>query len=170
MTYEERFIEHLVGLVHAGDRAALARLRRGAGRRPGESVDALREVVPHLPPDPWKHDGYFLVAGLFGLHPLHTNAQQNLGGVFRQFGEHESNEKRFRALLNSHEDELGGHLIRAMALARAKEIPVNFRLLLEDVLHWTHADRFVQIRWASSFWHAVSETFEAQEKSAEQAQ
>lgn len=169
MTYEERFIEHLVGLVRGGDRASLARLRRGTGRRPGESVDALREVIPHLPPDAWKRDGYFLVAGLFGLHPRHTDSQQNMGAVFRQFGEHESNEKRFRALLNSHEDELGGHLQRAMTLARAKEVPVNFKLLLEDVLHWTHVDRFVQLRWASSFWYAGSDKSEAQGTAADQA-
>lgn len=66
----DRFITFLQSLVAKEDRGALAKLRRGLGKTPGEAVEMLPLVVPKLPENrTWEHDAYFLVASLFALHP-----------------------------------------------------------------------------------------------------
>lgn len=147
----DRFVGYLEGLARKEDRGALAKLRRGAGKRPGSAVDALPLVVPFLPADPWQADAFFTVSALFGLHP-EPGGRGTMGDVFRQLGEHESAQKRFVALLNSHEDELREHLRHAVTLARSKDVPINYRQLLRDLTNWTHPDRFVQLEWARAYW------------------
>ncbi len=151
----DRFVDHLEGLERREDRGALAKLRRGVGRRPGEAVESLPLIVPFLPFDDRQADAFFCVAALFGLHP-EPGGRGNFGDVFRGLGEHESAQKRFVALLNCHEDELGEHLRHAVTLARFKNVPIDFRQLLRDLTYWTHPERFVQLEWAKAYWgHAA---------------
>lgn len=147
----DRFVAYLEGLERRGDRGALAKLRRGAGRKPGESVDALPLVVPFLPQGDWDTRSFFTVGALFALHP-EPGGGGNFGATFRALGDHDSARKRFAALLDAHEDELGEHLRHAVTLARSKGARVDYRQLLWDLTHWTHPQRFVQLEWARAYW------------------
>jgi len=149
------FVGHLQQLAQRDDRAALAKLRRGLGREPGEVVEALPLVVPWIPDSPagrWA----FVVAPLFALHPSHADAG-DFGRSFRLLGDEESFEKRFSALLNSHEDELPARLRQAVALMKSKDVRIDFRRLLRDLTGWSHESRFVQLRWARSYWGRPTE-------------
>jgi CRISPR system Cascade subunit CasB len=147
----DRFVSYLEGLERRGDRGALARLRRGAGRRPGDAVDMLPLVVPFLPPGDWDTEVFFTAASLFALHP-EAGGGGNFGATFRALGDYDSAKKRFAALLDCHEDELGEHLRHAVTLARSKGARIDYRQLLWDLTHWTHPDGFVQLEWARAYW------------------
>jgi len=153
---EQRFIAHLRRLHADDDRAALAHLRRGLGKPPGSVVGMYRLVQPWLPDNlpQRREDVFYLVAALFAAHP-EPGGHGDLGGNFAKLAakrDSESIEKRFVAIVNSHEDELPNHLRHAMSLLAADSIPVDWVQLLLDLQRWTHPERFVQRRWARSHW------------------
>lgn len=147
----DAFVSHLEGLARRKDRGAIAKLRRGTGRTAGSAVDALPLIVPFLPSDDRAAESFFLVGALFGMHP-EPGGTGNFGDAFRRLGDHESAKKRFLALLNAHADDVGEHLRHAVSLARAKDVPIDYRRLLRDLTHWSHPERFVQLAWARSYW------------------
>lgn len=157
MSNIDRFVSYLESLANREDRASLAKLRRSLGKPPGTVVDALPVVVPFLPKDTREHWAYFLVGSLYALHPENTN-EGNMGDAYRGFGDHESAEKRFTALLDCHADELGEHLRHTISLSRSKNIPINYRQLLRDILHWSHPDKWVQLQWARNYWNPSKNT------------
>src|SRR5713226_3326700 len=82
----DRFIKSLEKLIQGEDRAALASLRRGLGKPPGEAVEVYRYIFPftqdlHLR----QEDAYYTVATLFGSYPTENwrrdeeNKRTNLG-------------------------------------------------------------------------------------------
>lgn len=150
-------------------RSALAMLRRGLGKEPGEDANVMRYVVPWLPSDtrPWAEHPYFIVAPLFALHPLAGGAG-NMGSHLRavQKGKQseEAVERRFIALLNAHEEELDWHLRQAVSLCKANQVPVNWHALFRDVRGWSHPNHWVQRDWAHSFWGRSSQEDAAKEK------
>jgi CRISPR system Cascade subunit CasB len=161
---EERFVEYLEELDRNEDRAALAALRRSLGKSPGEAAEAHRYVLPFNPAT-WEESAYYLVGGLFALHPQSWRRDErdksltNLGASFAWLGSVDSKsiEKRFVALLNCHEEDLTEHLRHAIGLLRSKEIPVDWVQLLKDLRNWNHPDRFVQLSWARAFWGRADE-------------
>jgi len=153
------FIGYLLGLAREGreDRAALAALRSGLARAPGDAHRMHRYVVPYLgdrahPSDLW----FYVVGALFAYHPEHAPGR-TMGVSFRELAGHEgasdSIEARFVALLNSHPDDLPDHLRQAVGLLRARKVPVDWFRLLDDLMNWGHPDRFVQGKWARDFYH-----------------
>jgi CRISPR system Cascade subunit CasB len=163
-TRGERFIEELVVLYEQEDRAALAALRRGLGRPPGETIEMHPYVTPFAQGLSRKQeDAYYLIAALFGLYPgeIWTSSEgrqrTNLGASLRWFANasnSESIERRFVALLNAHTDDLSEHLRQTISLLKSKDIPVDWRQLLRDVINWDDDDRFVQRNWSKAFWGA----------------
>lgn len=160
---ERAFARYLEGLHEREDRAALAALRRGLGKRPGEAAEMHPYVVPWLPPDamPGQEETYYLIASLFAWHPTgwpagaHPREATNLGASFArlaQRAESGSLEGRFVALLNCHQEDLPAHLRRAVGLLKSKEIPVDWAQLLSDVRSWGWESRSVQLEWARAFW------------------
>lgn len=156
----ERFIKFLEDLERNDDRAALAALRRSLGKHPGEASEAHRYILP-FNPAVWEEPAFYLVAGLFALHPANwrtedsDDRQTNFGASFawlRSKTDSESIEKRFVALLDCHEDDLSDHLRHAVSLLRSQEIPIDWGQLLKDLRNWNHMDHFVQRRWARAFW------------------
>lgn len=157
---QERFVKYLEDLERTEDRAALAALRRSLGKSPGEAVEAHRYVLP-FNPQFREEPAYYLVAGLYALHPANwrkgedDQQQTNFGASFARLKskiDSDSTEKRFVALLDCHEDDLGEHLRHAVSLLRSKEVPVDWGRLLKDLINWNHPDRFVQRSWARAFW------------------
>lgn len=158
-----RFIEYLEQLAEREDRAALAALRRGLGKAPGEAAEMHPHVVRFLPYNshPQRDEVYYLVAALFAWHPQPWHGDEemerltNLGASFARLSrqdESDSIEKRFVALLNCHRDDLPDHLRQAVGLLRAHEIPVDWAQLLRDIHGWGWESRSVQRAWARAFW------------------
>ncbi len=175
--HQTSFVTYLKGIASRKDRAALAHLRRGLGKPPGTAPEVFPIIVPwtHTMRD-WDADIYYLVGALFGSHPMNTD-EGNFGDTCRTVhrqrraergsGEDEgvdSLETRFVALLNAHLDDLQWHLRHAVDLAEGAEVPVNWAELLYDLSYWTHPDRFVQRRWANSYWAGRSAADESDEQ------
>jgi len=167
----ERFISYLEDLARNEDRAALAALRRGLGKRPGEAAETHRYVL-RFNPEQWEETAYYLVAGLFAMHPESwsrkeddkrlTNLGASFAGMKSKADSDSSIERRFVALLDCHEDDLAEHLRHAVSLLRSKEIPVDWLQLLQDLRNWTHEERRVQRRWARAFWGGAQTSNEQQ--------
>lgn len=153
---ESAFIKSLEKLYHDKDRAALAKLRRGLGKKSG-TPDMCRYVVPYIPAEttPYHLNRYFLVASLFALHPEPAARGTSMGKVFRaMMGTSQSIEKRFENLLAVDAEDLAGHLRQAVSLAKSKNIRVDFHQLFYDIdsNNWNRQDRRVQLQWARDFW------------------
>jgi CRISPR system Cascade subunit CasB len=172
--WRDGFIKHLEKLRDQEDRRALALLRRGLGRDPGTVPEMYSLVVPWVPENRYAEDAAFLVAALFAWHPQ-AGGQRTLGASFAALvgsnpNSKESFEQRFVSLLNCHHDDLADYLRQAVSLLRSKEIPVNWRQLLQDVLGWDHESRFVQRAWAREFWRAVEQPTDMGETNEEAAE
>ncbi len=157
---ERHFVQYLQSLATGQDRAALARLRRGLGKAPGESADLHRHVVPFLSPIPdhAEETAYYLVASLFGLYPEGqsspgVSAPANLGASLAGIAADVPGvERRFVSLLNAHVDDLSEHLRQEVGLLRAHAARLDWAQLLTDIRSWDAPTRFVQRAWARSFW------------------
>lgn len=165
---DQRFVAHLQELVKREDRAALAALRRGLGKTPGETPEMYRYVVPWVGSNAprWTEDAYYLVAALFALHQESWHAAEdrrgatNLGaslGFLKLKTESESVERRFVAMLNSHRDDLHQHLRHSVALLRSNDVAVDWLQLLRDIQSWGRPGYSVQRAWARAFWRGREE-------------
>ena len=153
---EFAFVKRLESLREGNDRAALAKLRRGLGKKMG-TPEMYPYVIPFLPSNEWQHQTYFLIASLFALHPEPSPRGWTMGTVFRRIDEgsnSESVKKRFFHLLSADGEDVGEYLRHAISLAKSKNVGVDYHQLLYDLSFWDHPDRFVQIRWAKDYWGA----------------
>jgi len=157
------YLERLTKPENRNGRAALAALRRGLGRRPGEAA----EMYPYLVP--WtgnrsgrREEAFYLVASLFASHPVpwHGEGAANFGASMARVKGQEGGDgtqRRFAALLSSHYDDLPEHLRHAVSLCASKEVPVSWIRLLRDLPDWDDDRRRVQLNWAREFWKRVEE-------------
>ncbi|MFH0872522.1 MAG: type I-E CRISPR-associated protein Cse2/CasB [bacterium] len=154
--YDSSFIASLERLRDEKDRAALARLRRGIGKKMGHSPEMMPYVVPYLHESPRDPALCFLLASIFGIHSEKAGQGVSFGAVFKEVfkksGESESVEKRFKSILSASSDDIGGHLRHAVSLAKGRGVPVDYYRLFYDLKQWEHPDRFVQLGWARDFW------------------
>lgn len=143
------------------DLAALAALRRGLGRKPGEIAEPYRIILtlPGAHPAPWQEDACFLVGGLFAWHQRPwlgaADGPTNLGAsLHRHAASMPGNgaERRFVALLNADREDLPTHLRHIIGLLRASETPIDYAQLLRDILAWNAESRHVQRAWSRAFW------------------
>lgn len=160
----EKDISPLVGqlerLRDRDDRAALARLRRGLGKRLG-TPQMYPYVIPWVGQERFHIERGILVASLFALHPAAAPRGRSMGIVFRHMldgNNQDSLERRFSALLSASTEDVGGHLRHAVSLAKSKDIHVDYDRLLKDLYGWSHPDRYVQLNWARDFWTQASQT------------
>lgn len=159
---EQRFVGYLRELVAREDRAALAALRRGLGKAPGEAAESHRYVVPFTSDLSARREAaYYQVAALFAWHQGSWQADSadphstNLGASLERLAARSmgsSVERRFVALLNSHADDLDAHLRQVVGLLKAGDVPIDWARLLRDLQHWDSEDRQVQRAWARAFW------------------
>jgi len=163
MSLDERhktFIGYLLNLAKEGeeDRGALAELRSGLGKEPGEMARVHKHVVPFLSEKNYNDRGYYLTATLFGAFPRHQKGR-SLGAAFCPLKQRsDSMEARFVALLNAHSDDLDGHLRHIVRLLESAKPPQPFDwfLFFDHLLHWDHPDRYVQLQWACDFYRSDS--------------
>jgi len=155
---------------YEGDRAALAALRRGLGKEPGEAPELFPLVVPRLHRvPPWDEGRWYLVAALFGAHPVSWSDPEppagtrvrNLGASFaiarravarRAEGSVGGLDRRFAVLLASDRRELRDRLRQTVSLLRAHGAPVDWAQLLCDLRSWDAPNRWVQREWAREYW------------------
>ncbi len=154
----DRFMAHLREL----DRGALAELRRSLAFAPGAHVPAFRYVESFAPQGRLRRAAYYLTAGLYALHPTHVEGR-DFGWSVRELQrrhESESTEARFLALLDSDSEQLPNRLRQMVSLVKSHEVGVDWGRMLADVLQWGHPDRYVQIRWAQSFYASAPDNAE----------
>lgn len=168
------FIEYLERVRDGNDqsraRAALATLRRGLGKEPGEDANVMRYVVPFLPAEaqPWHDRPYYLIASLFAFHPDPGGAGdmgKHFAAIRQATGSEEAVERRFTALLATHEDDLTYHLRQAVSLCKAHGVPIDWHQLFDDVQRWGNSNRWVQRTWARSFWGRTQDEQQSESES-----
>jgi CRISPR system Cascade subunit CasB len=72
-------------------------------------------------------------------------------------GESKGPERRFRTLLDTDIADVQSPitaLVRQIKGKKDKKIPVYYPQLIADLCNWNHPDKFVQDRWARTFWRA----------------
>lgn len=138
--------------LDAGERA---RLKRCAGQTLAEARHgALGLFFRVLPPDvpASQHDLYFLAASLYPM--TDAGGSGDLGASLRQTRKPKSAkglDRRMEILLDADEAQLPYRLRQVIHLLQANRVRVDWPQLLYDLLYWTHSNRFVQRRWAQSY-------------------
>lgn len=142
------------------NRSMLAELRRGLGRRPGETPGMFPYIVPFLHDEHRSEEAnLYLIASLFALHPASVstgNMGDHLRALAHAAGDDTATTRRFVQLLNQSKDNLETPLRQHISMLKAKDIGVNWHQLLRDLRQWGHQSHFVQKNWASSYWRTGS--------------
>jgi CRISPR system Cascade subunit CasB len=148
------------------DRRATAALRRSLSLWPAAPPDAVRVVAPFLPEHAtgWRETVLYLIAGLYAMHPCaksgDTGFVRSFGTALRQAASRDpaqGAERRLLALLACKSEDLPNHLRHAVAYLRSREVPVDYRRLLYDLLWWDAQEGRVQRRWGRDFWSSSRE-------------
>lgn len=153
---QKTFIGYLLNLAKEGqeDRGALADLRTGLGKEPGQMARVHRHVVPYLPEQRYNDRWYYVTATLFGSFPKYRKGS-SIGAAFQPLrAKSDSMGARFVALLNAHPDDLDDHLrhiVRLLESAKPPQ-PLDWFRLFDDLLQWDHPDGHVQLKWARDFY------------------
>lgn len=172
----QRFVKELEKL-RDDNRGAFSSLRRNAGSTLGEARGAA-----------WIHarlhgmrriheEKYFLIATLFDLN-RHRAIGGDMGTTLRLLqgkSSAEAVERRFLVLLDaefgrvydaqdggkSGGGEMAFRLRQMVKLAGAREIGINWAVLLADLCCWDLPDKRVQKKWARNFYDAATSTSDA---------
>ena len=156
----EEFIKMLTTFHSQENRAALAMLRRGLGKQPGEAMEVYR-IIGNFAANAkgQRETDLHTVATLFGLYPSSNREgdkyDSNLGISVSELAAKSNSdnvEKRFAALLDAHSDDLPNHLRQMVGLLKANDVRINWLQLLNDLNWWDGDRREVQRRLAKSFW------------------
>jgi CRISPR system Cascade subunit CasB len=162
--HAQSFITYLIGLKE-GDRGALAHLKRSLSFDPGAYPRAYPYVERFVGADKHADDplrrAMYLTAGLFALHPLHSDGV-SFAYAFGRIG-HErdsaSIEQRFIAVLGAEPDSLPTMLRQSVSLLAADGQGCDYVGLLDDLARWLNPfkpearDRLRQC-WARDFYRA----------------
>lgn len=148
------FIDRLEQL-DTGDRA---RLKRNAGKTFAEARDVTSLFYRSLPYglNQAQEGIYFLVATLYPL--VEDGSKGDFGDSLRQARTDQNGkglDRRMEILLDSDIAQLPFRLRQAIHFIRSCRKRVNWVRLLEDLLSWEHPDRFVQQRWARSYYNTI---------------
>ena len=158
-----QFLDYLHECQRNQKRDVLAVLRRGLSLPPAQDVSMYRFVAGFIPDFERGTDRekiYYLIASLFAYHQL-SNASGDFGAHMKKASEEsspEATERRFTVLLNAHFEEMPDYLRQSVSYLKSKEIDINWPMLFEDLLYWNHPDRFIQRKWANSYWGYLGQT------------
>lgn len=137
------------------DTGERGRLKRCAGKSLVEArSDGLTlyyNALPYNVPG-FQQETYFLVASLYPF--ADSAASGDLGSSLRR-AQTATNarglDRRVQILLDSDENQLPHRLRQATHLLQSSRVGVCWPQLLDDLLHWTYPNRYVQRRWAQSY-------------------
>ncbi|MBV9852112.1 MAG: type I-E CRISPR-associated protein Cse2/CasB [Armatimonadetes bacterium] len=157
--------------VKALDPGQLAALRRNAGATLADSHGVLwmyRLLQRHAYERDF--DIYFFTATLLALDKTALKAKAfadggDLGWSLAKFTQKFSPkalERRFSVLLDSRFDsgEMSFRMPQVVKMLTTNDIPVNWPLLLQDLLFWEAPQKHVQKRWAAHFFDPTGEAAE----------
>jgi CRISPR system Cascade subunit CasB len=160
----ERQIEFLENLHRRikddnGAKALLKRALSGEERHIRNTYSIVLSLIPDIE---WHQEFWILVACLSVYYPQPFNRehQRNFGYSCRGLANSTNSEgadRRFRALLNTAQEDLQSPLTALIRQIKTKEIGLDYPQLLSDLCKWEHPDQRVQDRWARSFWGAPSQ-------------
>lgn len=134
-----------------GDRA---RLKRNSGKTLEEAHEVLGLFYGLLPKGlpQYQEEFYFLVATLF---PLNDGGGKGDLGASLTIARSDKNSKgldrRVERLLDADTVQLNFRLRQTVHFLKSCRVKINWPQLLEDLLLWNHPDRFIQKRWARSY-------------------
>lgn len=168
MTNEDPLVNYLLGLKNREDRGALAALRTGLGKKPGEAP----RMFPHVgrfitSSDPARASvaTAFATASLFTIYPEQT-AGRSLGLALWHATKRDGNpsgkhgepgvEARFTAMIDAHEDDIVRHLHGLISLCESASQGLDwyrFRRDLSSLLSENETRRDnTRLSWARDFW------------------
>ena len=143
------------------DSKAKAVLRRSLAFDPGQHIPAFPYVESFLKGEVegWRRQMHYLVAGLWAAHWREGRAGAPLplakACALHQLGSGSaSTERRFINLLDADREQLP-HRLRQM-VALLGEQPIDFDILLNDLLHWNSERKRTQNDWARDFYRTLS--------------
>ncbi len=160
-------LETLGGLNSGSpDRRSLAALRRCLSTWPSAAPEAIRVVAPFIPENAtgaWESQ-YYLIAALFALYPCASSIDAkrgpSLGKSLREAANKDpaqGPERRLLALLNCKSEDLPNHLRHAISYLRSKNVPVDYKRLMQDLNYWDLENGQVQKTWGRHFWSGSAE-------------
>lgn len=155
-------------------KAALANLRRGIGKAPGELPELWGEFLADMPEEMFGKEepsdaewAVYTALSVFALHqqghdpktePMHREGE-GIGRAARLLVENESDEERTRNRFNivatsADMRELANHLRTLVSLLRAKGIPMDYAALAADLyMYQSPAKRSnVRLSWGQDFY------------------
>ena len=178
--HSQKFIDHLLNLAEH-NRGALAILRRSLGFNTGGFPPAYPYVEVFVGEDREASDPYrmalYLAAGLFALHPHHSETT-SFASAFGELAfkrESSSIERRFISLLGAEPENLANYLRQALSLLAADGLAFNYVWMIDAIALWLKAgnsekrDKLRQ-QWARDFYRAYNRQFKDQETSKEQSE
>ncbi|MGL5408640.1 MAG: type I-E CRISPR-associated protein Cse2/CasB [Shewanella sp.] len=165
---DQPFLDHLQRLAQS-NRGALAELRRSLTFAPGTVPRTFPYVEPFIAKNEHsesaRRQSHYLVAGLFALHPEHSEVTlaKAMGNLYCKQENSLSIEKRFIALLECDSESLAEPLRHCVTLLRSHGMAINYQSLLLDLTDWlnpTRLERLDQLRrrWATDFYRTTSQT------------
>ncbi len=157
-----------------GGKAALANLRRGVGKIPGEIPELWGIFLERIPEKWMRLDGIpsreewavYISLTMFALHqqgnerPMYLEGE-TLGKAIRRLvdntleGDEDRVLRRFNPLVTATDmTEASYHLRGLIQLLRSKEIPLDYGKLADDLVSFQILDRKkqVQLRWGQDFY------------------
>ncbi|TAM09437.1 MAG: type I-E CRISPR-associated protein Cse2/CasB [Nevskiaceae bacterium] len=159
--------------MNARDTKVRAVLRRSLAFDPGTHIPVFPYVESFLKGEAegWRRQMHYLVAGLWAAHwrEGRTGAPTPLAkacALHHLASGSASTERHFIHLLDADREQLPHRLRQMVALLNAQ--PIDFQLLLNDLLYWNSAEKGTQNAWARHFYRALNptETPEAETETA----
>jgi CRISPR system Cascade subunit CasB len=142
------------------DAADRARLKRNAGQSLGEARHETLGLFYSLLPRDVHHqqeDIYFLAATLFPL--ADGGGRGNLGASLKE-ARNDKNaaglDRRVKHLLDADEGQLPFRMRQAIRFLQSNRVGVDWPCLLEDLMYWSHPERWVQRRWARAYYSELA--------------
>ncbi|MDX2064745.1 MAG: type I-E CRISPR-associated protein Cse2/CasB [Fimbriimonadaceae bacterium] len=175
--FSEEFVEYLVKLKRSENRGALAALRSGLGKKPGQATRMYPYVLRFINRKEQRNEvieATFLTASLFAAYSSDSAEPPvgNLGASLRKATQKHGEEglaKRLTALLDADREDVPNHLPGLVSLCASANAPIHWVALCEDIRNllspYEDARDHVRLEWAKHFW---SPTPEAESDSAEQ--
>lgn len=176
----------------ASGKAALANLRRGVGREPGEMPQLFGTILYEMPEGFLSGNGTttkeewvcYIALTLYALHQqghdqgnreMHTAEKVGIGRAMYRLVltyENDSNAEqrilqRLKTLITAVDmKELSYHLRGIVQLLKSKDIPLNYEILAEDLyeLQFPEGKNRVSLRWGQDFYGGRNITVKQQEK------
>lgn len=157
--------------LNESDSKVRAVLRRSLAFDPGRHIPAFPYVEPFLKGEDsgWRRDMHYLSGALWASH-LREGRAGAAPTLARACAMHQlgsgsaSTERRFISLLDADREQLP-HRLRQM-VALLGEQPIDFEMLLNDLLYWNSDSKRTQNAWARDFYRTLNPSTQPQPDTA----